>query len=537
MHRRPCLMNPSDAPSHGPRSPGDRALALDALRGLAILLMCLSSVIPWGVLPRWMYHAQVPPPHHVFDPSIPGITWVDLVFPFFLFAMGAAIPLALSRRIERGAPMPRIVAGVLLRGVFLLAFGVYIHHIKPTVLSKSPTVSTWLLSLLGFALLFPMLTRLPRKWTSRLRVSIRAAGFAGAVILLAFLRYPDGTGFRLVRNDIIIIVLGDMSVLGAFIWLATRERILARFGVLAVVAALRLSAAEPGWVRAFAGGVSIPQFFELHFTKYLFLIVPGTVVGDAVLRWLRARTHDEDRPLTVREGILASLCLAILAGCLVGLYARWVPATFVGCIAACALAVFLTRPSPPTCRTSVSDVSSPVWRTPACLDGAVSRWRVRRRIPDVPGYGNSITHLPVSPAAELLRSLILLASAWLLLGLILEPFEGGIRKDHATLSYPFVTGGLAIFLLVAFLIAIDLRAGKARGFGLLIATGQNPLLAYAAIPALLPPVLNLTGLGPRLTELTLPLGPWVGALRGLVMTIVLALVVAWFTRRRVQWRA
>lgn len=32
----------------------------------------------------WMFHAQTPPPTYAFNPDVPGITWVDLVFPFFL---------------------------------------------------------------------------------------------------------------------------------------------------------------------------------------------------------------------------------------------------------------------------------------------------------------------------------------------------------------------------------------------------------------------------------------------------------------------
>ncbi|NDH55065.1 MAG: DUF5009 domain-containing protein, partial [Betaproteobacteria bacterium] len=52
----------------------DRALALDALRGLAILAMLLSGQLPFdaNALPAWMYHAQVPPPHFVFNPNLPG---------------------------------------------------------------------------------------------------------------------------------------------------------------------------------------------------------------------------------------------------------------------------------------------------------------------------------------------------------------------------------------------------------------------------------------------------------------------------------
>src|SRR5271154_609810 len=82
----------------------NRAFALDALRGLAILAMLLSGQMPFGehVLPSWMYHAQEPPPTFQWNGSLPGISWVDLVFPFFLFSMGAAFPLALSKRMENG---------------------------------------------------------------------------------------------------------------------------------------------------------------------------------------------------------------------------------------------------------------------------------------------------------------------------------------------------------------------------------------------------------------------------------------------------
>lgn len=80
-----------------------RAYAVDLLRGLAIVGMVLSGQILWHAeLPAWLFHAQVPPPSFRFDPSVPGITWVDLVFPFFLFSMGAAFPLALRKRWSSG---------------------------------------------------------------------------------------------------------------------------------------------------------------------------------------------------------------------------------------------------------------------------------------------------------------------------------------------------------------------------------------------------------------------------------------------------
>ena len=80
----------------------NRAYAVDILRGLAIVGMVLSGYIAWNPdLPAWLFHAQLPPPSFVFDASVAGITWVDLVFPFFLFSMGAAFPLSLGRRLNR----------------------------------------------------------------------------------------------------------------------------------------------------------------------------------------------------------------------------------------------------------------------------------------------------------------------------------------------------------------------------------------------------------------------------------------------------
>ncbi len=77
---------------------------MDALRGYAILTMVLSGSVAWGVLPGWMYHAQVGPrSNFVFDGSIYGITWVDLVFPFFLFAMGAAFPFSIGNKYRKGS--------------------------------------------------------------------------------------------------------------------------------------------------------------------------------------------------------------------------------------------------------------------------------------------------------------------------------------------------------------------------------------------------------------------------------------------------
>jgi predicted acyltransferase len=187
-----------------------RAYALDALRGFAILTMVLSGTIAYRILPAWMYHAQEPPPTHTFNPHLPGLTWVDLVFPLFLFSMGAAIPLALSRRLAKGLARSKIILSILKRGFLLGTFAIVLQHLRPQVINPDPTPQTWWIALLGFFILFFMFARWPDSWSIGLCRVLTLGAWCSAIILLACLRYPDGIaggGFSVYRSDIILILL------------------------------------------------------------------------------------------------------------------------------------------------------------------------------------------------------------------------------------------------------------------------------------------------------------------------------------------
>ncbi len=240
-----------------------RSLALDALRGLSILLMVFANTMPNG-LPSWMYHGQLPPPARVFVPTLPGITWVDLVFPFFLFTMGAAIPLALSRRIETGYSSWEVVKTVLFRGFLLVAFAMFIMQIHPGIISNNPDWKIGLVGLLGFALLFPALARLPEGWTKRRRYLVRAIGWGGAIILMALVRFPNGSGFSLYRSDDIIMILTNVAVFGSLVWLMTRDNWLLRLSIMGILLAFRLSSGGPVWLpdMAYNSPILVPVSFS-----------------------------------------------------------------------------------------------------------------------------------------------------------------------------------------------------------------------------------------------------------------------------------
>ena len=325
-------------------TPQPRALGLDALSGLAILLMVFSGRIPFGVLPDWMYHTQVPPPDHRFNPTLPGITWVDLVFPFFLFTMGAAIPLALLRKLDSGTAQWKIIVSIFSRGLLLAAFAIFVMHIRPWLMNPSPDMYIWMLCLVGFLLLFPMYARFPPAWSRAQKLVVRAAGWIGAIALLATVRVNDESGFSLERSDIIILVLSNVAVTGALIWMFTRNNLPLRIGILGIVAALILSSNEEGWTKSFMNSSPVPWLFQLRFQKYLFLVIPGTIVGDWLIEWMKssnaATEHNNRSPQNI---VLAVLMVVINIVVVVGLKSRWVVPTFVAAIGLCSTAWFIVR--------------------------------------------------------------------------------------------------------------------------------------------------------------------------------------------------
>src|ERR1017187_1579091 len=283
----------SNAPS------GSRALALDALRGLAILAMLWSGQLPFdqNALPSWMYHAQEPPPKFEWIGTLPGISWVDLVFPFFLFAMGAAFPLALSRRMEHKTPPWKLFLFVAERGFLLGFFALFVQAIRPYTMSTHPTTVTWLIALLGFFIFFPILTRLPDAWPRLVKISIHVTGWLAAILFFVLTKYPDGSGFQLTRSDIIIVVLTNIAVFGSLVWMLTRQNLLLRLGVIGIFFAIRLSnmpLLADGWVHDLWNCSPLPWLYKLYYLQYLCIVIPGTIAGDLILQWKRTNaTQDQ----------------------------------------------------------------------------------------------------------------------------------------------------------------------------------------------------------------------------------------------------
>ena len=93
-----------------------RLLSLDIFRGIAIAgMMLVNNPGTWSDVYSPLLHAE----WH-------GCTPTDLVFPFFLFIMGVAIPLALTRRKESGSSLRDIYMKVGRRTLLLFGWGLFL---------------------------------------------------------------------------------------------------------------------------------------------------------------------------------------------------------------------------------------------------------------------------------------------------------------------------------------------------------------------------------------------------------------------------
>jgi len=465
-----------------------RAYALDALRGYAIITMVLSATIASGILPAWMYHTQTPPPSHVFNPNLSGLTWVDLVFPFFLFAMGAALPFSIGKRIEKGERKIQLVWDALKRGLQLTFFAIFIQHFYPYVLSSPQDIRAWGLALLAFALLFPMFMRIPLKLPVWAHTTIKLSAYAIAFILMVTAKYADEDTWSLYHSNIIIILLANMAFFASVVYIFTRQSRWSRIAVLICLMALILSSRTNGsWTQAVFNFSPFPWMYKFTYLKYLFIVIPGSFAGEYLVEWMNKRNtsasqvETRDTKLSIQ---FLFLTFVIIISNLYFLYCRLLVTNLITTASLLVLGFFFLRNSK--------------------------------------GYNQ-----------QLWKNLFYTGAFLLMLGLFFEPFEGGIKKDPATFTYYFVTSGLAFMALLALNIICDFY-GCVRSTKFMVMSGQNPMIAYVAGDLLIMPVFGLLGITPLLDYFNINVG--LGFLRGVILTAIAVLVTMFFTKIKWFWR-
>ena len=169
-----------------------RITSIDALRGFVMFTMIFVNDIAGvsnEIVPAWMKHFQ----------GKSGMTFVDLVFPAFLFIVGMSIPFALESRLDRGERIWKTLLHVAFRTASLLFIGILMVNETPDSAKIGWSGALWctlmyLASICAFCTVSPPKKSAALNNDQRFRMislGLRLVGVAALVYLVLAYRGTD----------------------------------------------------------------------------------------------------------------------------------------------------------------------------------------------------------------------------------------------------------------------------------------------------------------------------------------------------------
>ncbi|MFP5229483.1 MAG: heparan-alpha-glucosaminide N-acetyltransferase domain-containing protein [Acidobacteriota bacterium] len=155
-----------------------RVVSIDIFRGITMAVMIfVNDLDSVHGLSQWTYHMPA---------NVNAMSYVDMVYPAFLFIVGMSLPLAVRQRLKRSPSVAKLWLHVILRSAALLALGLILANADrgdPARMHLSRGL--WaLLGLGGGILLWNVYSGLSR----RVVLMLRMAGAALLVFVFAIFR-------------------------------------------------------------------------------------------------------------------------------------------------------------------------------------------------------------------------------------------------------------------------------------------------------------------------------------------------------------
>lgn len=252
-----------------------RLASIDVFRGLTMTLMIFVNELS-GVrgLPWWNYHMKA---------DVDAMTYVDMVFPFFLFIVGLSMPLAIRHRLKRTPSLPALWMHVALRTVSLMTLGLILANADDGDASRMiirPAV--WaILALIGAALFLNDYGSSSRHAT--LHTELRIFGLVLVAAMFAIFRHTAIAGHAS-RIDIsypeILGLIGYTYFAVALLYIPTRRWLWAplawfvammAFNVLTAARWITFSERLPYYVWPFSNGAMVGITLAGIVTSVIFL--------------------------------------------------------------------------------------------------------------------------------------------------------------------------------------------------------------------------------------------------------------------------
>jgi len=165
-----------------------RILSIDAFRGITILVMVFVNELA-GIknIPAWMKHMPA---------NADAMSFVDVVFPAFLFIAGMSIPFALNNRLLKGESFSGLQRHILWRTIGLLTLGFFMVNAEGRYDPAAMPISIHLWALLFYICAILIWNVYTSKDKKRIYI-LRGIGIAGLIVLALIYRGagPNGAAY------------------------------------------------------------------------------------------------------------------------------------------------------------------------------------------------------------------------------------------------------------------------------------------------------------------------------------------------------
>jgi predicted acyltransferase len=236
-------------------------------------------------IPPWMEHIQ--------PSDSDGMTFVDLVFPAFLFIVGVSIPFALGSRLERGVPSIDVWKHILTRTIGLLIMGFFM--VNGETISRNSPLPPELWGLLTYVAMVLIWLTSPGNFGNK-RATMVARGLGVALLVTTALLYRgnDATGwFQLRPQWWGILGLIGWAYLGAcIVYMFCYRNLASIIGAISLIYCVAIADAMGGF-RGLSGPSWLASWVSIGtvFGSQTAITVSGMALGMILTRDSTLTTH------------------------------------------------------------------------------------------------------------------------------------------------------------------------------------------------------------------------------------------------------